>query len=195
MTQPIKLDPQRAMLLVIDVQSRLLPSIIDHEFVVAATATLMEGTAVFDVPLVTTVQYVKGLGMMDERLAAIARRRGVEPVEKATFSVCRDDGCRSRLAAFANRPQVIVAGIEGHVCVLQTVLDLLEMERQPIVCADAVGSRHDLDLDLAFTRMQEAGAVLSTTEAILFELCEVSGTAQFKIMLELVKSLDKLREE
>jgi len=111
---------------------------------------------------------------------------GVAPIEKATFSVCGDDAARSRLNEI-DRPQTIVAGIEAHVCVQQTVLDLLAMDSMVFVCADAVGSRFELDRETALGRMRQAGAVISTVESVLFELCHESGTDRFRKLLEIVK--------
>jgi nicotinamidase-related amidase len=193
MASNIRLKHDGCCLLVIDVQTKLLPHVVDHEFVVAATDTLIAAAALFKLPVVATVQYVKGLGPMQERLAKALAEHAIEPIEKAAFSVCGDEACRSAVEA-TGRSHVIVAGIEAHVCVQQTVLDLLEMGLTPVVCVDAVGSRHELDMDVAVSRMQSAGAVLSTCEALLFELCDVSGTPEFKKVLELVKALDAFRE-
>ncbi|MCB9850783.1 MAG: isochorismatase family protein [Phycisphaerales bacterium] len=183
---------ERAMLLLIDMQTRLLPHIDGHEVVVGSAAALIEASAVFELPVVATVQYVRGLGETDDRLGGLLASRAVEPIEKAAFSVCRDAACRARCAD-AKRPQVIVTGIEAHICVMQTVLDLLGMGLQPIVCADAVSSRRALDREVALRRMAAAGAIVTTTESVLFELAEVSGTAEFKHMLDIVKRLDAVR--
>lgn len=181
-----KADADRAMLLVIDLQSKLIPHIAGADAVVQAADKLVRGVNVFDVPVMATVQYVKGLGPIPEPVAGTLEVAGVSPMEKMTFSVCGDDAMKQRLID-VDRPQVLVVGIEAHVCVQQTVLDLLAMDYAVHVCADAIGSRRALDRDVALRRMQHAGAVITTTESVLFELCHESGTARFKKLLEIVK--------
>jgi isochorismate hydrolase len=193
MGKKLSLDREQAMLLVIDVQTRLLPFIRHNERLVEATATLLEAAAVFDIPVVATVQYVKGLGPTHDRLAGLMRQLGIEPLEKACFSACRDAAILSHCRA-TSRSQVIVAGIEGHVCVLQSVLDLVEDDRQVFVCADAISSRYENDLQAALRRMHSAGASVTTVESVLFELCELSGTPQFRQVLDLVKRFDAVRQ-
>ncbi len=188
-----KLNRDQAMLLVIDVQTKLLPHVEDHEQTVAAIATLLQAAPILGVPVMATVQYVKGLGPTEDRLADLLQQQGIEQIEKAAFSVCCDGPIRLRLAEM-NRSQAIVAGIEAHVCVEQTVLDLLASGVQPFVCVDAVSSRYGLDLDVSLNRMQAAGAVITTVEAVLFELCNISGTPEFKELLKLVKSFDEARQ-
>ena len=188
-----RIERQRAMLLVIDLQTKLLPHIEEDDLVVAATTALLDGAEIFEIPVVATVQYVKGLGHTHSTPAAALQRIGVEPLEKMAFSVCGDDAAKQRIAE-QNRDQVIVAGIEAHVCVMQTVLDLLEMGLKPYVCTDAVSSRYGLDVDVAMLRMQEAGAAITTTEAVLFELCGLSGTPEFKKLLNVVKTFDEARK-
>jgi nicotinamidase-related amidase len=186
------IDRQRAMLLVIDMQTRLLPHIDGHGEVVACAEAMIEAAGLFDVPIMATVQYVHGLGPIEGELAQRLGQRGVEALEKSVFSVCRDEACRD-YAGRLGRDQVIVTGIEAHVCVQQTVLDLLLTGVQPVVCADAVSSRRARDREVALARMRSAGAVISTTEAVMFELCELSGTPEFKQMHAIVKRLDEAR--
>jgi isochorismate hydrolase len=186
MLNAMKVDADRAMLLVIDLQTKLIPHIADADDVVRAADRLVRGVCVFDVPVMATVQYVKGLGPITEPVAGTLEAAGVSPMEKTTFSVCGDDAMKRRLIDI-DRPQVLVVGIEAHVCVQQTVLDLLAIDYAVYVCADAVGSRRASDWDVALRRMQQAGAVVTTAEAMLFELCHESGTARFKKLLEIVK--------
>jgi nicotinamidase-related amidase len=187
------LDRQQAALLVIDAQTRLLPHIDRHEEVVAGAAALIETAGLFRLPILATVQYTSGLGHTHDQLASLLAERGVTPREKAAFSVCRDEPCLSALRGLGRR-QVIITGIEAHVCVQQTVLHLLEASLLPVVCADAVSSRRARDRELALERMRAAGAVVTTTEAVMFELCEVSGTPEFKALLAIVKRFDRARE-
>lgn len=180
------LDADRAMLLVIDVQSKLLPHITGAQDVLAAMVQLIRGSRVFDLPALATVQYVQGLGPSHAAIAGLVSEYGIEILEKAAFSTCGDEPVREALRRI-DRPQVIVAGIEAHVCVQQSVLDLASMDYQVFVCADAVGSRRPFDRDTALARMGAAGATVTTVEAALFELCQVSGTDRFKQLLSVVK--------
>jgi isochorismate hydrolase len=109
---------------------------------------------------------------------------------KDSFSLCGDEAIREVLRGI-DRPQVIVCGIESHVCVQQTVLDLLSMDHGVWVCADAVGSRRELDHRTALERMGRAGANVTTVESAMFELCEHRTSAMFKPMLELIKQYDQ----
>ena len=186
MLNPNRLDADRAMLLVIDVQTKLLPLIEGHEEVVAGIRQLLRGAAIFDLPVLATEQYPKGIGRTVEPVAELYRGGQVPVLEKTAFSCCGDEDVGQALREI-DRPQIIACGIEAHVCVQQTVLDLLAMDHQVWVCADAVGSRRGLDLDLGLSRMQQAGAAVTTVEAVLFELCEACDAPKFKQLLELVK--------
>ena len=107
-------------------------------------------------------------------------------IEKVTFSACDNDETWNYLAQ-QNRISVLVFGVETHVCVMQTVLDLLDNGMQPVVIADATGSRDSYDRRQAIRRMRRAGAVITTTEAILFELCRSSKDPVFKAISQLIK--------
>ncbi len=191
MLNTLKLDVDQAMLLVIDVQTRLLPHIHAVEDMLSATAQLIRGVRVFEVPILATVQYTKGLGPTHQAIDQLLTDGKVETLEKASFSTCGDEAVRDKLRRI-DRPQVIVTGIEAHVCVQQSVLDLLSMDYRVFVCADAVGSRRLFDRDTALMRMRASGAVMTTVEAALFELCCFSGTRQFKELLDVVKEPEKI---
>ncbi|MCP4592249.1 MAG: isochorismatase family protein [bacterium] len=184
------LDAERAMLLVIDVQTKLLPYVCEAEDMLTATAELLRGTRVFKLPMLATTQYVKGLGPTHPAIDRVLTEFGVETIEKASFSAC-DEAVRARLREI-DRPQVLVVGIEAHVCVQQSVLDLLAMEYQVFVCADAVSSRRSLDRDTAIARMRACGATVTTVESALFELCGLSGTDAFKQLLDVVKAPERI---
>jgi nicotinamidase-related amidase len=192
MSTDLRLRREGAMLLVIDLQTRLLPHVEGPERVVGAATALVRGAQLFGIPVLATVQYVKGLGPTHECLTVALRAADVEPIEKMSFSVCGCDEARTRLDRL-DRPQVLVTGVEAHVCVAQTVLDLLATGRQPFVCADAVSSRYADDRQTALRRMRQAGAVITTTEGALFELCNTAGTPHFKELLGLVKTFDEVR--
>jgi nicotinamidase-related amidase len=128
-----------------------------------------------------TEQYPKGLGKTAPELAA----RLDAPTEKNMFSCRQCEGLFDQLVAEQIR-QVVLVGIEAHVCVQQTALDLISMGFDVFIVADAVGSRKPLDQEVAFQRMQSCGAMLTTSEAVMFEWCETSQDPQFKALSRLV---------
>ena len=169
-------------LLVVDMQQRLLPSIHDHLRLAWNVRRLIDGARILDLPIAGTEQYPQGLG---PTVAELAERLDPLPA-KLTFSCA---GCPGVFTAFhdAQRHKVMVVGIETHVCVQQTVLDLLSESFSVYVAVDAVGSRHQIDHATALRRMESSGATLTTTEAALFEWCEVAGTPEFKQISSLVR--------
>ncbi len=169
-------------LLVVDVQEKLVPLIADRERVVFNTRRLIDGAKVLGVPVAATEQYPKGLG---PTLPELAERLGPIP-DKLTFSC---SGCPEVFQSWQDEgiQKILVVGIEAHVCVQQTVLDLLGDGWRVYLAVDAVSSRNALDRETAFRRMDSSGAVLTTTEAALFEWCQVAGTPEFKGISRLVR--------
>ena len=178
-----KLSASDAVLLVIDVQERLLPAMHQPEECLRTVRKLIESARVLKVPFVVTEQYPTGLGRTCT--AVWQSLSDVTPVEKMNFSACVA-ATMDRLRQLG-RKQVLVAGIETHVCVQQTVLDLLREGYQPWVCADAVSSRRTYDRDIALSRMQQAGAIVTTAESAVFELLGAAGTEPFKQILKIIK--------
>jgi len=178
------LERSSAVLLVIDAQERINAVMTDQSHI-PRLAVLIEACRALDVPIIGSEQYPKGLGATVEPLAGLL---GETPAAKDTFSCARDLGLRETLAA-TGRPQVVVTGIETHVCVLSTALDLLDAGYRVHVPHDAVNSRRPTDKNWALQRMQQAGAQITTTESALFELLERCGTDDFKTVAKLVKKL------
>lgn len=171
------LDRERAALVVIDVQEAFRPYA-SFEAVAANCAKLVQGARILQLPRVVSEQYPRGLGHTAPEVGL-----GGEPaLEKSVFSAARAEGFDLH-----GRTQAVVCGIETHVCVSQTVHDLLERGLQVHVPADAVGSRHALDYERGLERLQSAGAVITTVESILFELLERAGTPEFKAVQGLIK--------
>lgn len=170
------LDPQRSTVLVIDLQKKLLPVIHDGDNVAANVAWLVRAAQKMGVPVAATEQYPRGLGPLDETVRALLPDGAVGT--KNHFS-CVAAGCLPGLPG-TDRAQVVVAGIEAHVCVLQTVLELIEDGREVYVVADAVGSRRAADRDLALARMRQEGARIITREMAIFEWLKEAGTPLFK---------------
>jgi len=169
---------------VVDIQERLLPAIFEKERVVRNNVRLIRGAAILRVPIFATEQYRKGLGATVPEVAAAIP--GFAPLEKLAFSACGADGF---VAALRRKKvsEVVLCGIEAHVCVTQTCLDLLEKGFRVFVVADAVSSRTAENYRLGVERMRAAGAVIVSTEMVLFELLEEAGTAEFKQILALVR--------
>ena len=166
----------RAALVVVDVQEAFRPYS-SFAAVVESCAKLLAGARILGLPTVVTEQYPKGLGRTAPEIGLEDER----PIEKTVFSAARAEGFD-----LAGREQAIVCGIETHVCVSQTVHDLLGSGVEVHVPADAVGSRHELDYERGLDRLERAGAVVSTVEAALFELLERAGTPEFKAVQKLI---------
>ena len=169
-------------LLVVDVQQRLVGSIAGGHRVVWNIRRLIDGARILGLPVVATEQYPEGLGPTVPELAG---RLGEIP-SKLTFSC---GGCGELFRRLQERDihKLLVCGIEAHVCVQQTVLDLLADGWRVYVAVDAIGSRFEIDCRTAVARMDSAGATVTTTEAALFEWCEAAGTAEFRQISRLVR--------
>ena len=170
----------RSVLLLIDFQARLMPAIHDAAAVVDNARRLLAAAGQLDVPVVQTEQNPKGLGPTVPQLGPVAG-----PVlAKMTFDACRAGGLVDGLPAGG---AVVVAGCEAHVCVLQTVLGLLDQDREVYVVADAVGSRRRESKEAALRRLERRGADIVTTEMVLFEWLESAEHPQFKSVIDLIK--------
>ncbi len=183
-TRSHRLARARTGLVVVDIQERLLPAIFEKERVVQNAVRLIKGAGVLGVPVLVTEQYRKGLGPTAPEVAAAVS--GFAPVEKVTFSSCGAPGFVERLKQ-SGLADIVLCGIEAHVCVCQTCLDLLDRGFTPFVAADAVSSRTPENHRLGLERMREAGAIIVSTEMVLFELLERAGTEEFKQILDLVR--------
>jgi nicotinamidase-related amidase len=172
-------------LLVIDVQTKLMDKMQGRDHVVANIARLIDGAAILGVATQATEQYPKGIG---PTVPELVQRLPNRP-EKTTFSCCGLPGLTEQFRA-RNITKILLAGIETHVCVQQTAFDLMAQGFRVYVAADAVASRKDLDRDIGLRRMERAGAVITTTEAALFEWTERSGTPEFKQVSKMVVSSD-----
>lgn len=182
-----QLDIDRAMLLVIDIQEKILPLIGGPERVVANSRKMIEAARVLEIPVLATEQYPKGLGYTVNTLKKGLRASEAKIVEKPAFSCWAEPAVREAMLAL-DRTQVIIVGIETHVCVRQTVLDLISRDYATFVCADAVGGRGVLNHSIALDRMRHAGGVITTVEAVMFELCGRTDIPRFKPMLEIIKA-------
>ena len=172
----------RSRLLIIDVQDKLLPHIPVAEPLIENCGKLMKAAAVLNVSIYGTEQYPQGLG---ETTAAL---KGLHDdwLKKLRFSSAEVLNWGFAAEATDDRDQIVVAGIEAHVCVQQTVLDLIAHGFRVFVPADAIASRNKADWKFAVRRMSDSGAVVTTTESVLFEWCETAAAVEFKEISRLV---------
>lgn len=181
--QRITIENCQAIL--VDIQERLTPHIDNHKCLLNKVMILIQGLQALNIPIMVNEQYRKGLGQtLPELLALFDSNQQI--FEKTTFSVCDTPASWQHIDK-QNRDIVLLFGTEAHVCVMQTALDLLDNGLQPVLIADAVGSRNPLDKQFAIDRMRQAGVVITTTESILFELCRDSKNPTFKAISQLVK--------
>lgn len=171
-------DPAASLLLLIDFQERLMPAIANGAAVLANARRLLDAANLLGVPALLTEQNPKGLGPTVPDLA------GPAAVAKTTFDACRSPEVRDRLPP---RLAAVVAGCEAHVCVLQTVLGLLDEGRRIFVAADAVGSRREESRLAALARMERHGAEVVTTEMVIFEWLGSSEHPRFREALALIR--------
>jgi nicotinamidase-related amidase len=176
-----KLDRERATLVVVDVQEAFRKAVPPFDEIARAAGTLVQGVAAMNVPVVVTEQYPKGLGVTVPEVAEHLPD-GVQPLEKVRFSATEADGFD-----LGDRDQALVCGVETHVCVNQTVLDLIERGVEVHVARDAVGSRTKDNWKLGLHKVESAGAVITSVETALFELLGGSDAAEFKQVQALVK--------
>ncbi len=170
--------------ILIDVQERLFPHIDQHLELLDKLKVLVQGIHLLRLPMLVTEQYTKGLGTTIPALAELLSE--VEIFEKMSFSCCDEPRLMIKLHE-TQKQNVVLAGIEAHVCVLQTVLDLRENGYNPIVVADAVSSRRAFDKQIALDRIKREGGIITTTESLLLELCRTSATDTFKRISALIK--------
>ncbi|NQU55851.1 MAG: hydrolase [Rhodospirillales bacterium] len=177
----IKAD--RSVLLVIDIQDKLAPAMNNIEGVVENTSILMRAASRLSIPQLVSEQYPQGLGATIEPVAELSSDAAVA---KVTFSCMADTDYVSRFDSLG-RDQAVIAGIEAHVCVLQTAMDLLARDVQVFVLADATTSRTPDNHAMALHRLGGAGVEIVTTEMVLFEWLGQAGTPEFKDISKLIK--------
>jgi len=170
--------------LVIDIQGKLFPHMDQTDGLLKKCTILIKGLKVLKVPLVITEQYPRGLGTTVEEIATLVREDTL--VEKITFSCC-DEPAVLQTVPLQHRKTIIICGIEAHVCVMQTVVDLRAAGYTAVVVEDCISSRSPEDKRVAVERMRTEGAIITTCESILFELARVAGTEEFKAISRLVK--------
>jgi len=169
----------------IDIQSKLFPLIDGNEKLEQNTIKLIDGLKILNIPIIVTEQYSKGLGSTIESVVQSLGKL-YEPIDKNSFSCCGSKEFMSKLRS-VNRNYIILFGIEAHVCVLQTAIDLAFLEFVPIIIRDCISSRDKGNVTMTLDRVRFEGGFVSSMESILFELLETSGTKQFKAISNIIK--------
>ncbi len=180
---PKLLDKNKTALLVIDIQTRIINVMRKPNKLVENVLKLIKGSKILNIPIYFTEQYPKGLGSTVDEIKV---ELNSEAIQKLSFS-CLGAGDLFNRLKNDNIKQVIVCGIESHVCVQQTVLDLLANDFQVNLPVNAVSSRNKVDYETAINRMEKIGAEITTVESVLFELLGISGTDEFKSISNLIK--------
>jgi nicotinamidase-related amidase len=180
------LQPDECVLVVVDIQEKLLPPIFNKEQLVRNSQLLIRLAGLLTIPVIATTQYAKGLGGTVPEIASLLN--GVATYDKLGFSCFGSDQfCGEMKSLPASRNTVLVCGMEAHICVTQTVLGALNRGYLVHVAADAIGSRAESNWHIGLRRMEAAGAVISSTEMMMYELMRASGTPVFKEMLKHLK--------
>jgi hypothetical protein len=179
------LSASKSSLLLIDIQDRLLPAMANPDQVVAKSQILLQAAETLGLPITISEQYPKGLG----HTVTALQTNTAKTFEKLSFSCWRDEALKAHLINLheTTRPLVIVAGIEAHVCVMQTCIDLANAGFGVFAVADAMSSRKPESATLAFDRMRDTGVLVVNTEMVVFELLERAGTAEFKALSGLIR--------
>lgn len=180
----MKLSAETTAALFIDFQEKLVPVIHENEKIVKKTATLAQGLTELGVPFAVSQQYTKGLGETVPEITSVID--SFQYLEKTSFSCLQCEEIAAWVKA-QGKKNILVCGVETHICVMQTVVDLLEDGYHVLVVADCVGSRDGFDKQIGLERMKAEGAFLTTCEAALFELTGGAKSPHFKVISKLVK--------
>ncbi len=181
---PNLLDRNKTALIVIDIQDRIAQVMKTRDAVVENTVKLIKGFKILKAPVFYTEQYPKGLGRTDSTI--LQHLDFIEPYVKVGFSVCRNEDFLQKVKNTGVK-QLVLAGMETHVCVLQSALDFIQQGFQVYVAADCVCSRKEFDYETAIKRMVQKGVTITSTEMVLFELMQEAGSEKFKSISQIVK--------
>ncbi len=178
------ITPDGALLLVIDVQGRLAQGVVSSSALESSLGKLVRACKIFEVPILLTEQYPKGLGTTVDSIRELLA--GIVPIEKLSFSCCGSPEFMRQLRS-SKRNDILVAGMEAHVCVYQTAMDLIEFGYNVHLVTDCVSSRSDENRSLGIRCIEKAGACLTSSEMAIFELLRVAGGERFKEISKIVK--------
>ncbi len=180
----MRIQVEHSLAIIIDIQERLFPHMHERDVLEQNAGKAIEGLEVLSVPLWLTQQYTRGLGPTIDSIRRLVP--DIEPIEKIAFSCCGEPAFMARLQE-QSRKTILLLGIEAHVCVLQTAIDLLQAGYVPVVIEDCVSSRKARDRDVALKRLYSEGIRTTTYESLLFELCRQAGSDTFKRISGIVK--------
>lgn len=176
----MRIERENTVALVIDYQEKLVPVMYEKERLIQNSAILLAGLRQLGIPMLVTQQYTKGLGItIQEIREAMESDDYIDKISFTAFNSVKEQ--------IRDKKFVIVCGIEAHICVLQTVIDLVEAGFVPVVVEDCISSRKPNDKKIALQRMQQEGAIITTYESLLFELLKVAGTEESKRIQRLIK--------
>lgn len=179
------ISPEKCVLLVVDIQEKLLPPIFEKERLLRNAHLLIRLATLLKIPIVSTTQYARGLGPTVPEIQALLEKPSID---KQAFSCFGSDAFCSAVKAIPGQQNtVLLCGMEAHICVMQTALAALGAGYLVHVASDAVSSRTEWNWKVGLERMREAGVVISSTEMMIYELLRESGTAVFKEMLKHLK--------
>ena len=178
------LNIENTSLLIVDIQGNLAHSMYGKELLFKNAQKLIKGVQVLEIPIIWLEQNPQGLGPTNPEIADLLSN--IRPINKTTFSCCQNDRFKKALKAL-NRKQVLIAGIEAHVCVYQTALDLADLGYEVQVVTDAVSSRNADDKEIGLQKMRDYGVGLTSVETALFELLKVAEGERFREILKIVK--------
>lgn len=176
----MRIEREHTAALIVDFQERLVPAIADHEALMERVRILLRGLKALEIPMTVTQQYTKGLGMSVPEVWEASGE--TEYLDKISFSALEVAEPK-----IYDKKYILVCGMEAHCCVLQTVIDLAGAGYVPVLVTDCIGSRRESDREMAIRRAEQEGAVLTSSEAILFELLKEAGTPLSKEILKIVK--------
>lgn len=174
-----------SLIFIIDEQEKLVPALLNGQAAVERTALLLQAAAELQIPVIKTEQYPKGLGETVEPIKSLCAKVDTACYEKLDFNAISNE-IRTKLR-LSGRQRILITGGEAHICVLQTVRALLKQGYFVFVAADAIVSRHQFDYDIALKQMRDMGAVITTTETVIYDWLKQAGTPAFKHLVKLIK--------
>ena len=179
-----KISPKVNALLIVDIQEKILKPIFNKDLITKNIKKLIDAYQILEKNIIVSEQNPLKLG---KTIPELLPKRGFKKIEKMEFSLASR---KEFLKEIKNKKinNLIVCGIETHICIQQTVLDLLQKEFEVILISDAMGSRNSLDHEIALQRMTNSGAILTTTESIIFELCKTANRVEFKEIRDIIVS-------
>jgi len=184
MRHPNLLRKDDTLLVIVDIQTKLLNVMFEKERLISSCRKLIQAGKLLGIPMVMTEQYPEGMGRTDPKISELLQDAGI--IEKLSFSCCEVEEFNQKMAGFGKK-QIVMIGIESHICILQTVHDLIQQGYFLYIPYDGVSSRKEGDYKNALERMSQAGAVIGSVESAVFELMEKAGTPIFRQISKLIK--------